>query len=112
MFRPVLALHVEGIPGASTAARMVLNSMVCPKLIGSAPAQVSFAGIGAPQTSAAFRAQSKSHVSLQQNGSMAQVVLQQVASLQPGLACTSKHGPALLEQTGEQPNCETSIRTL
>jgi hypothetical protein len=86
---------------------MVLNSMVSPMLIGSAPAHVSFTGIGALQVTAAWRAQSKSHVLLQQNGSMTQVALQQVALLQPGLACTSKHGPALVEQTGEQPSCET-----
>jgi hypothetical protein len=102
---PVPVSHEAGSAGEPAVARMVENGIDCPTEIGRALAHVSFGGSGAPHETAAVRAQSVSHDWLQQNGSMVQVAVQQVLSLQPTPACASKQGPVELEHTGWQPAC-------
>ena len=98
--------HDAGSAGVSTVARIVEKGSVWPTPMGRAVAQVSLAGSGAPHATAALRAQSMSHWSLQQNGSVAQVDWQQAESLQPGVAWGSKHESVDEEHGGEQPASE------
>ena len=66
--------------GSPPAARMVEKSIDWPIAIGSAPAQVSLMGIGAPHEVAAVRAQSVSQATLQQKGSIVHVAEQRSSS--------------------------------
>jgi hypothetical protein len=111
MVFPLPGSQLAGKASASVVARMVENSIVCPTASGVAVAQVSLEGSGAPQLDAAVRAQSMSQLKLQQVGSTRQVCWQQATFEQPGVSCASKHGPELLEQTGAQPDCDTSAIT-